>query len=246
MNPLLVIDAGHGGLDTGTICDLFTEKAMNIQISLYQAKRCEELGVPYLLTRKDDETLSADERSKRVRESGAEVCISNHINAGGGEGAETIFSIFADGKLANSILDALVEEGAKRRRVFCRKHPDHPGQDFYFMHRLTGKVETVIVEYGFADNENDKKKISVLWRVYAEAVLRAVCQYKGWNYTPPKEHEEPYDPLKDLPKYKREGIEFLYSQGLLIGEEWKLNPDEPFPIWAEGLILKRFMERLKE
>lgn len=52
------------------------------------------------------------------------------------------------------------------------------------MHRRTGKVETVIVEYGFADSKKDDvKQIKKNWTKYAEAVVEAVCEYIVHKYT---------------------------------------------------------------
>lgn len=54
---------------------------MNLQISLYQHKRFKELGVPVELTRDTDKYLSPDTRTSIIKNSGADICISNHINA---------------------------------------------------------------------------------------------------------------------------------------------------------------------
>lgn len=188
MKPILIIDPGHGGKDPGGgSCDLFKEKDMVLQISLYQHQRCKELGIPATMTRDKDVYLAPEERAKIVRQSGAKYCLSNHINAGGGEGAETIYSIHSDGKLAHKILDTLVAVGAKKRRVFFRESEKNSGQDYYFMHRLTGSVETVIIEYDFADHPAGKKRVYEHWSEFAEAVLKAFCDHVGHPYKPPSE-----------------------------------------------------------
>jgi N-acetylmuramoyl-L-alanine amidase len=180
----VIIDPGHGGKDPGGGSNnLWLEKDKTLEISLYQLKRLKELGIDVEITRDKDIYLGPTERTKIVRDSNADICISNHINAGGGEGAETIHSIFSDGKLATIILDKIVAAGQKKRRVFCKKSSRWPGKDYYYMHRQTGNVETVIVEYGFADNENDTKRIKKHWKEYAEAVIRAICQYADIPYS---------------------------------------------------------------
>lgn len=180
--PLLIIDPGHGGIDPGGGSNhLWKEKDKVLEISLYQYKRFKELGINVALTRNNDKYIDSTPRTNIVKSSGAKYCISNHINAGGGEGAETIHSIHSNGRFATLILDELVKEGAKRRRVFTRKNSS--GSDWYFMHRMTGSVETVIIEYGFADNKNDTEKIKNDWKDYAEAVVKAFCKYIGHKYT---------------------------------------------------------------
>lgn len=190
----VIIDPGHGGKDPGGGSNkLWLEKDKVLEISLYQLKRFKELDIDVEITRNEDVYLGPSERSKDVRESNADICISNHINAGGGEGAETIHSIFSDGKLANLILDEIVAAGQKKRRVFCKESSRWPGRDYYFMHRQTGSVNTIIVEYGFADNQADTQRIKNNWKAYAEAVVKAICQYANIPYSlhPVKKTEIP-------------------------------------------------------
>ena len=166
----IVIDPGHGGMDPGGGSNIhFKEKDMVLKISLEQKRHFERNGISVYMTRTTDEFLPANKRTPRVRGAGAKYCISNHINAGGGEGAETIYSIFSKSTIANGIMNALVKAGARKRRVFTRRHGNN---DYYYMHRETGSVNTVIVEYGFADNARDTQKILNDWREYAEAVAR--------------------------------------------------------------------------
>src|SRR5690606_35085076 len=104
--PLLIIDPGHGGKDGGGGTNaLWKEKDLVLKISLYQYKRFKELGVKVGLTRNSDVYLSPEQRTGIVKKSGAKYCLSNHINAGGGDGAEFIHSIYADGKLENRMKD---------------------------------------------------------------------------------------------------------------------------------------------
>lgn len=194
MKPILVIDPGHGGKDPGGGSTAsWKEKDFVLQISLYQYERFKQLGVPVTLTRDKDVYLSPADRTKIVRNSGAKYCISNHINAAGNasaRGVETIHSIYSDGKLAKQIYDAIVAAGMPGRRVFSRSIDNNKKVDYYFMHRDTGSVSTVIVEYGFATNAQDVQLLENHWRDYAEAVVRAFCQYAGYDYKPPTDGKE--------------------------------------------------------
>lgn len=194
MKPILVIDPGHGGKDPGGGSTAnWKEKDFVLQISLYQYERFKQLGVPVALTRDKDVYLSPNERAKIVRESGAKYCISNHINAAGNStarGVETIHSIYSDGKLAAAIYNAIRDAGMPGRRVFSRSIDNKQKVDYYFMHRDTGSVSTVIVEYGFATNAQDVQLLENHWRDYAEAVVRAFCQYAGYDYRPPTDGKE--------------------------------------------------------
>ena len=190
MNPILIIDSGHGGEDPGGGSNQYwKEKDLALKISLYQYKRFKDLGINVALTRDKDIALKPSERTNIVKRSNAKYCISNHINAGGGEGAETIYSIYSNPTLANIILDTLVDAGQIKRRAFTRTLPGDLQKDYYFMHRDTGKTETVIVEYGFADNVNDTKRLLENWKQYAESVVKAFCLHIGYIYTPVQKNE---------------------------------------------------------
>ena len=55
------------------------------------------------------------------------------------------------------------------------------------MHRDTPNNETVIVEYGFIDSpKDDVEQIQKKYKKYAEAVVRAVADYKGIKYVAPE------------------------------------------------------------
>lgn len=171
MSKVICIDPGHGGKDPGGGSNnSFKEKDKVLDISFEQKKHFERNGIKVVMTRTTDTYLDSVPRTNKVKNSGAGHCISNHINAGGGEGAETIHSIHSNGKVAEGILKSLVALGAKYRRFFSKKNSS--GSDWYFMHRLTGNVSTIIVEYGFADNTSDTNKIIKNWKKYAEAVAR--------------------------------------------------------------------------
>lgn len=86
----VVIDAGHGGNDPGASGNGIIEKEYTLKISEYIHDRLDQLGIPNTMVRTDDETIEPNERIERVVApygSGRDVLvISNHINAGGGEG----------------------------------------------------------------------------------------------------------------------------------------------------------------
>ena len=83
----VVIDPGHGGVDSGAIGSDLLEKEYNLLISKYMYDRFRELGVPVYLTRESDVTLEPNDRVKKVLSFFGNnpnvVVISNHLNAGG-------------------------------------------------------------------------------------------------------------------------------------------------------------------
>ena len=188
MAKKVVIDAGHGGSDSGAIGNGIIEKNLTLDISKYMYDRLKELGVPVKLTRNSDVDLPASERPQRVLDqygNGKDVIvISNHINAGGAEGAEVIYALRNKDTLAKKILDELEKQGQLVRKYYQRRLPSDYNKDYYYMLRNTPNTEALIVEYGFLDNTSDANKLKNNYKKYAEAVVKAVTEYAGYKYVP--------------------------------------------------------------
>jgi len=186
---VIVIDAGHGGSDPGTSGNGIVEKDLALSIAQYLYRRFNELGVPVKIIRNSDETITPDERVKRILDAYGNnpdvIVISNHLNAGGGNGAEVIYALRNDDTLAKLILDELSKSGQITRKYYQRRLPSNTDKDYYFIHRNTGQTEPVLIEYGFLDNVEDAQRLKNNYEKYAEAVVRAVAQYQDFQYIPP-------------------------------------------------------------
>ncbi len=183
----IVIDPGHGGSDPGAVGNDIKEKDYTLAISKYMYDRFKELGVPVSMTRTTDTTLSPSERTKKAQSfygDGKDVLIiSTHLNAGGGDGAEVIYALRNNSTLSKMILDELEKEGQNIRKYYQLRLPSNSSKDYYFMLRDTPNNESVIVEYGFLDStKDDVEQIKNDYLKYAEAVVRAVANYKGIPY----------------------------------------------------------------
>ena len=188
MAKKIVIDAGHGGEDPGTIANGITEKDLTLKISQYMHNRFDELGIPNEMTRVSDMTLGPSERPKKAQSfygnSSDVILISNHINAGGGDGAEVIYSLRNSDKLSRLIANEFVRSGQNVRKYYQRRLPSDPSKDYYYILRDTPNNESIIVEYGFADSSGDDPDLLKSdWQTLAEAVVRAVANYAGVPYS---------------------------------------------------------------
>lgn len=156
---------------------------MTLDISKAMYDEFKRLGIPVYMTRTTDETLSPSERTRRILNAfGSDkdvVVISNHINAGGGNGAEVIYALRNDEKLSSKILSELAKEGQTIRKYYQKRGTSNPSKDYYFIHRDTPNTEAVIVEYGFLDTKADADRLKKNYKDYALAVVEAVLDYKG-------------------------------------------------------------------
>ena len=239
----IVIDPGHGGVDSGASGNGLLEKNLTLMISKYMYDRFKELGVPVMLTRDKDEDLPPSKRTSvalsKFGNSKDVILLSNHINAGGGEGAEVIYSLRNKDTLAASILNNLVAKNQIGRKFYQRRLPSNSSKDYYFIMRDTPNTESLIIEYGFIDNKRDADRIQNNYKEYVEAVIKAVMEYKGLKYVPPKEEQKSDvyivklgDTLWTIAKnngitvQKLKEINNLSSNLLKVGQTLKLKDDE--------------------
>lgn len=186
----VIIDPGHGGTDSGATGNNLLEKDYNLLISKYMYDRFKELGVPVAITRDSDTTLSPTDRVNTILNkfgnSSDVILISNHVNSGGGEGTEVIYALRNRDTLAKRILENIGATGQTIRKYYQRRLPSDTSKDYYFIHRNTGNLEPLIVEYGFIDDTKDVEFLKENYKELAEAVISAVANYIGVPYTPPE------------------------------------------------------------
>jgi len=79
--PMVVLDAGHGGKDTGARGDGIDEKDVNLAIVLNVGERLTQKGIKVVYTRNDDSYLSLDEITSIANLYNAALFVSIHSNA---------------------------------------------------------------------------------------------------------------------------------------------------------------------
>ena len=88
----VVIDAGHGGKDTGAIGAISKEKDLNLTVALltgdYIKKNLPDVKVIY--TRQRDVFVSLNERAAIANRNNADVFISIHCNSAGAKGSSAV------------------------------------------------------------------------------------------------------------------------------------------------------------
>lgn len=235
--------ASHGGIDSGAVGNGLKEKDLTLQAAIYMYNRLEELGIRAVMTRTDDEYLPKADRVKRImslyNDNPNTLIVSNHINAGGAEGVEIVYSINSDSTLANMLLDNIGEAGQIKRKAYQRRLPENPNKDYYYIIRETGNAESVLVEYGFIDNTKDAYKLQNNLDNLVEGAVKAIAEYLGVPYTKPGitvNDQDTYtvkkgDTLYSISKNQNIPIDTiiklnnLTSSNLEIGQQLKLKSD---------------------
>ncbi len=157
---ILIIDVGHGGSDPGAVGNGIVEKVANLNTALALKAEAERHGIKVFITRTTDVAMSLEARVKFANDiakkyPGAEIVfVSIHHNAGGGDRAEGIHSIYR-GKgqaLANTILDEMAAKLGQEKKVYEKKGSDN--KDYYYVIKHTS-MDAIIVEVCFLDNKKD-------------------------------------------------------------------------------------------
>jgi N-acetylmuramoyl-L-alanine amidase len=261
----IIIDAGHGGSDNGASSNGFIEKHLNLQVSLVIESKLRKYFKHISMTRTKDIDVTLSQRgvfvSQRASEfKGRTICLSVHFNAFNGvaRGVETIHSIFSKPDLAESILSSILELGIPKRRVFSKKSTKG-NFDFYAMHRLTGKAETVIVEPLFLDNKEDQEFLRQpdFLDKLADKYIEGLLKHLNIPITPTKQ-EEPIkkEELKvsenkeNAPKTAQWKIDLLknsHNEGLIAEfDRWVDKLDEKVDLWVVLALMNHLYNKLKE
>lgn len=101
--PLVVIDAGHGGPDPGTVGRSYREK--NIVLGLARAlhdRLLAEGGIRVAMTRSDDSFIVLEERAAIARDLGADLFLSIHADSAGERADVNGASIYTLSETASS------------------------------------------------------------------------------------------------------------------------------------------------
>lgn len=158
---IVVIDAGHGGMDEGTSSgnQKHLEKDYTLLIVKRVKKLLEQKNITAYYTRMDDRNISKKARTRLANRKKADLFVSIHCNASSvgdttAHGLETLYSArklqegtLTNRKLAKVMLEELTKATGLRKRGMIRR------EQLYLLHHA--KVPTTIVEIGYMSNRED-------------------------------------------------------------------------------------------
>ena len=185
------LSAGHGGSDPGAVAFGLKEKDINLQTLLACKEVLENHGLQVICSRTTDENDPVGQEVKEANASGADLAVSFHANASGGDG----FEAFINPKNANaSKLAKLAEKQIKA--IGQNSRGIKSGMKLHFVKNT--KATAVLFESFFVDNANDKQigdtipEQKAFGVAYAKAILEYYgIAYKGTAATAPKTEAQP-------------------------------------------------------
>ncbi|MGG7178928.1 N-acetylmuramoyl-L-alanine amidase [Clostridium paraputrificum] len=186
---IILIDAGHGGIDGGAKSKNGTvEKEINLIISQKLKKRLESDGYTVYMTRDEDTQLSKKKvedlnlRCKLKKETKCDAFISIHQNKFGKEncfGAQVWYSNNdKSAKIANLIQDGLKEKVDDNNKRLAKS-----AKEQYRILRDGYEGASIIVECGFISNnaEEERLKTDIHQNKIVEGISCGINKYFDEN-----------------------------------------------------------------
>ncbi len=128
--PLVVIDAGHGGPDPGTVSETYREKAIVLGLATALRDRLlEDGGIRVAMTRDDDRFIVLQERAEIARALGADLFLSIHADSAGDKEGVSGASIYTLSETASS--EAAARFAERENDADIVNGVDLSGQDEY-------------------------------------------------------------------------------------------------------------------
>lgn len=184
----VAIDAAFGGTDSGASSNNLIEKDFSLSISKYISNRLNDLGIENFLVRNSDETLSNEERVNIIKNNYGSgnniIVISNRLNTGGLNGAEIMYPLRSNSKLASLIANNLEDMGQPVLKYYQLRDSSDTSKDDDYLIRNTANNLTIVIDYGYIDNKSDANFLKNNYEKLGEAVVKAIANYAGINYTP--------------------------------------------------------------
>ena len=171
------LSAGHGGSDPGAVGFGMKEKDINLNIMLACLDELVKHGVTVVCSRTKDENDPVGNEVKEANASGADVAVSFHTNAGGGNGSE---SYYWTNDLKGQKLATLCEKHAKS--IGQNSRGIKSGNHLYFIKNTN--MTAVLCECAFIDNDTDNDIIDTTaeQKAFGVAYAKAILEYLGIDY----------------------------------------------------------------
>lgn len=184
----VAIDANAGGTNNGNSANDIIEKDYTLLISKYISERLSDLGIENFLVRDSDVTLSDEQRVNLIKNKYGNgnniIVISNRLNKGGLNGAEIMYPLRNNDKLASSIASNLENSGQTVLKYYQLRNSGDTSLDDDYLIRNTPNNQTIVINYGYVDNASDANFLKNNYEKLGEAVVKAIADYAGVTYTP--------------------------------------------------------------
>lgn len=185
-NKVVVIDAGHGGIDAGAVANGIEEKNLNLQIALKLQEYIEQSGGVAILTRDSDESTQDPNRSANISQKksdlmerkaamekyDADIFISIHMNKFEQSKYKGAQVFYADNGEESRLLGESIQQSLKDTlNDGNEREAKKSGTGIYILKNAS--VPSALVECGFLSNPEEAALLQqqeyqqkVAWAIY--------------------------------------------------------------------------------
>lgn len=201
LGKVIVIDAGHGGMDGGAVSNSgIVEKDITLKISTTVEQLLVQAGAHVVMTRDADydlahpdtkkisrrKTEDLSNRLRVVRESGTDIFISIHLNSIPGDrwrGAQTFYN---PNRAENKRLASLIQSEIIRTIANTDRLPKAKNDVFLMKY---SPVTTALVEVGFLSNHEEARLLGTesYQKRIASAIYYGILAYYDGKQVPERE-----------------------------------------------------------
>jgi N-acetylmuramoyl-L-alanine amidase len=191
LEKIIIIDAGHGGIDSGTSNKESKEKYINLKIAKHLANYLKKGSLKVIMTRNNDSLYQNSRRkdiihrAKLANKKNADLFISIHVNSFPGTrsfGGQTFYT--PNSKKSKALAKTIQEELINIQPKNYRKIKPGP---FYVLEKT--KMPAVLIEVGFLSNPEDYRRLTSqeIRKKIAKAIANGTIKYLNSNLHLPSE-----------------------------------------------------------
>lgn len=156
-NFVVVLDAGHGGDDSGTLYGSLYEKDISLSVAEKIKRNLENYGATVILTRDSDVYVDLEKRVELANTSDADLLISIHCNYfekdANISGLECYYA--KDNNAGRMFADAIASEIDKSGITKTRGARE---QNYYVIRKAA--IPAVLIELGYLSNASERDKLN--------------------------------------------------------------------------------------
>lgn len=164
------------------------EKDFTFTIAKYINERLNNIGIENFLVDENNTGLTDKEKVNIIKDKYGNgnniIVISNRLNKGGKNGAEIMYPLRNNSKLASLIASNLEDAGQTVLKYYQLRNNSDTSKDDDYLIRNTANNLTIVIDYGYIDNTSDANFLKNNYEKLAEAVVKSIANYAGVSYTP--------------------------------------------------------------
>ena len=182
---VVIIDAGHGGKDTGNATETLNEAQINLQLAmqLLEVKKKHRKNIEFIFTRKGDDFMELHDRIALIDKHKADLFISIHCDSYTEDhlnGFEIFHPSKGDQIVSSKQYAYMLEEALVKKKTPMAHRSTKRGEMFVI---TRAHCPAVLVNFGFLSNPDDFATVTneEYQLAFAEAIIESITEYAEKN-----------------------------------------------------------------